>query len=107
MMDMTHIVEKPKPENAPSRLGVAGRYILTPGVFREIANLPRGVGGEIQLTDGIAGLMRREKVFAFRYEGRRYDCGSKDGFLEANVELALQHPKLGPGFRDYLKTLTL
>ncbi len=107
MMDMTHIVEKPAPENAPSRLGVAGRYILTPGVFREIANLPRGVGGEIQLTDGIAGLMRREKVFAFRYEGRRYDCGSKDGFLEANVELALQHPKLGPGFRDYLKTLTL
>jgi UTP--glucose-1-phosphate uridylyltransferase len=107
MMDVTHIVEKPKPENAPSRLGVAGRYILTPGVFREIANLPRGVGGEIQLTDGIAGLMRREKVFAFRYEGRRYDCGSKEGFLEANVELALQHPKLGPGFRDYLKTLAL
>jgi UTP--glucose-1-phosphate uridylyltransferase len=107
MMDMTHIVEKPAPENAPSRLGVAGRYILTPGVFREIANQPRGVGGEIQLTDGIAGLMRREKVFAFRYEGRRYDCGSKEGFLEANVELALQHPKLGPGFRDYLKTLAL
>ncbi len=107
MMDMTHIVEKPKPENAPSRLGVAGRYILTPGVFREIANQPRGVGGEIQLTDGIAGLMRREKVFAFRYDGRRYDCGSKEGFLEANVELALAHPKLGPGFRDYLKTLTL
>jgi len=107
MMDVTHIVEKPAPENAPSRLGVAGRYILTPGVFREIANQQRGVGGEIQLTDGIAGLMRREKVFAFRYEGRRYDCGSKEGFLEANVELALQHPKLGPGFRDYLKTLTL
>ncbi|OYY63106.1 MAG: UTP--glucose-1-phosphate uridylyltransferase [Burkholderiales bacterium 28-67-8] len=107
MMDVTQIVEKPRPENAPSRLGVAGRYILTPGVFREIANQPRGVGGEIQLTDGIAGLMRREKVFALRYEGRRYDCGSKDGFLEANVELALAHPKLGPGFRDYLKTLTL
>jgi len=107
MMDMTHIVEKPKPENAPSRLGVAGRYILTPGVFREIANQPRGVGGEIQLTDGIAGLMRREKVFAFRYEGRRYDCGSKEGFLEANVELALAHPQLGPGFRDFLKGLGL
>ena len=107
MMDVTQIVEKPKPENAPSRLGVAGRYILTPGVFREIANQPRGVGGEIQLTDGIAGLMRREKVFAYRYEGKRYDCGSKEGFLEANVELALAHPKLGPGFRDYLKTLTL
>ena len=107
MMDVTQIVEKPKPEDAPSRLGVAGRYILTPGVFREIANQPRGVGGEIQLTDGIAGLMRREKVFALRYEGRRYDCGSKEGFLEANVELALAHPKLGPGFRNYLQTLTL
>jgi UTP--glucose-1-phosphate uridylyltransferase len=107
MMDLTHIVEKPAPEDAPSRLGVAGRYILTPGIFKEIAGLPRGVGGEIQLTDGIAALMRREKVFAFRYEGRRYDCGSKEGFLEANVELALMHPKLGPGFRAYLKTLEL
>ena len=107
MMDVTHIVEKPAPEDAPSRLGVAGRYILTPGIFREIAGLPRGVGGEIQLTDGIAALMRREKVFAFRYEGRRFDCGSKEGFLEANVELALMHPKLGPGFRNYLKTLDI
>ena len=107
MMDVTHIVEKPAPEDAPSRLGVAGRYILTPGIFKEIAGLPRGVGGEIQLTDGIAALMRREKVFAFRYDGRRYDCGSKEGFLEANVELALTHPKLGPGFRAYLKTLDL
>ncbi|MCZ2497679.1 UTP--glucose-1-phosphate uridylyltransferase GalU [Xylophilus sp. Kf1] len=107
LMDLTHMVEKPAPENAPSRLGVAGRYILTPGVFREIANQPRGVGNEIQLTDGIAALMRREKVFAYRYEGRRYDCGSKEGFLEANVELALAHPQLGPGFREYLKGLTL
>ncbi|MBQ0937010.1 UTP--glucose-1-phosphate uridylyltransferase GalU [Ideonella paludis] len=107
MMDLTHIVEKPSPENAPSRLGVAGRYILTPGVFREIANQPRGVGGEIQLTDGIAALMRREKVFAYQYEGKRYDCGSKEGFLEANVELALAHPQLGASFRHYLKGLTL
>ena len=107
LMDVTRIVEKPAPENAPSLLGVAGRYILTPGVFHEIANQPRGVGGEIQLTDGIAGLLRREKVFAFRYEGRRYDCGSKEGFLEANVELALAHPDLGPGFREFLKGLTL
>ncbi len=107
MMDVTQIVEKPAPEVAPSRLGVAGRYILTPGVFREIANLPRGVGGEIQLTDGIAALLRREKVFAYRYEGKRYDCGSKEGFLEANVELALQHPQLGAGFREYLKGLEL
>ena len=102
LMDVNRIVEKPAPEAAPSRLGVAGRYILTAGVLREIANQPRGVGGEIQLTDGIAGLLRREKVFAYRYEGKRYDCGSKEGFLEANVELALEHPQLGPAFREFL-----
>ena len=107
LVNIERIVEKPKPADAPSRLGVAGRYILTPGVFPEIANQQRGVGGEIQLTDGIAGLLRREKVFAYRYEGRRYDCGSKEGFLQANVELALAHPQLGPGFRDYLKSLNL
>ena len=107
LMDVNRIVEKPAPEAAPSRLGVAGRYILTAGVLREIANQPRGVGGEIQLTDGIAGLLRREKVFAYRYEGRRYDCGSKEGFLEANVELALAHPQLGPGFREFLRGLDL
>lgn len=105
MMDVTRIVEKPAPAEAPSRLGVAGRYILTPGVLHEIANQPRGVGGEIQLTDGIAGLLRREKVFAYRYEGKRYDCGSKEGFLQANVELALAHPQLGPGFREFLNGL--
>ncbi|MFN7695195.1 MAG: UTP--glucose-1-phosphate uridylyltransferase GalU [Burkholderiales bacterium] len=107
LVDVNRIVEKPAPEVAPSRLGVAGRYILTPGVLREIANQPRGVGGEIQLTDGIAGLLRREKVFAYRYEGRRYDCGSKEGFLEANVELALAHAQLGPGFKAFLKSLDL
>jgi len=107
VMDVSRIVEKPAPEDAPSRLGVAGRYILTPGVFHEIENQPRGVGGEIQLTDGIAGLLRREKVFAYRYEGRRYDCGSKEGFLQANVELALEHPVLGADFRKYLRSLEL
>ncbi len=107
LVDIQRIVEKPAPEAAPSHLGVAGRYILTPGVFHEIATQPRGVGGEIQLTDGIASLLRREKVFAYRYEGKRYDCGSKEGFLEANVELALAHPQLGPGFRQYLKGLEL
>jgi UTP--glucose-1-phosphate uridylyltransferase len=107
LMDVHRIVEKPSPEEAPSRLGVAGRYILTPGVFHEIASQQRGVGGEIQLTDGIASLLRREKVFAYRYEGKRYDCGSKEGFLEANVELALAHKQLGPGFREYLKSLEL
>ena len=107
LMDVTRIVEKPAPEDAPSLLGVAGRYILTPGIFHEIENQARGVGGEIQLTDGIAGLLRREKVFAYRYEGKRYDCGSKEGFLQANVELALQHRELGAGFREYLKTLAI
>ena len=107
VLDVQRIVEKPAPEAAPSRLGVAGRYILTPGVFHEILSQPRGVGGEIQLTDGIASLLRREKVFAYRYEGRRYDCGSKEGFLQANVELALEHPELGPGFRDFLRTLKI
>jgi len=107
LVDVSQIVEKPAPENAPSRLGVAGRYILTPGVFHEIASQPRGVGGEIQLTDGIASLLRREKVFAYRYEGQRYDCGSKEGFLQANVELALAHPELGPPFRAFLQGLKL
>jgi UTP--glucose-1-phosphate uridylyltransferase len=107
LLNVERIVEKPLPADAPSRLGVAGRYILTPGVFHEIISHKRGVGGEIQLTDGIAGLLRREKVFAYRYEGRRYDCGSKEGFLEANVELALDHAEIGPGFRKYLKSLAL
>jgi len=107
LLNVERIVEKPKPADAPSRLGVAGRYILTPGVFHEITTQQRGVGGEIQLTDGIAGLLRREKVFAYRYKGRRYDCGSKEGFLQANVELALEHPQIGPGFRDFLKSLAL
>jgi UTP--glucose-1-phosphate uridylyltransferase len=107
MLDVTRIVEKPAPDVAPSRLGVAGRYILTPGVFHEIAAQPRGVGGEIQLTDGISGLLRREKVFAYRYEGKRYDCGSKEGFLRANVELALEHKELGSGFREFLRGLEI
>ena len=88
-------------------MGVAGRYILTPGIFEEIRNQPTGVGGEIQLTDAIARLKSREAVYAFQYEGKRYDCGSKEGFLEATVELALEHPQVGESFRTYLKTLKL
>jgi UTP--glucose-1-phosphate uridylyltransferase len=107
MMDVSRIVEKPAPDVAPSRLGVAGRYILMPDIFSEIRAQPRGVGGEIQLTDGIAGLLRRQKVFAYTYDGKRYDCGSKEGFLEANIELGLAHPEVGAGLRDYLKTLAL
>ena len=107
LIRIQRIVEKPKAAESPSRMGVAGRYILTPGVFDEIRNQPRGVGGEIQLTDGIARLMNNEAVYAFQYEGKRYDCGSKEGFLEATVELALQHPQVGAHFREYLKNLAL
>jgi UTP--glucose-1-phosphate uridylyltransferase len=107
LMRVQRIVEKPAPEAAPSRMGVAGRYILTPAIFEEIRNQPKGAGGEIQLTDAIARLMAHEAVYAFQYEGKRYDCGSKEGFLEATVELALQHPEVGAQFREYLKALSL
>jgi UTP--glucose-1-phosphate uridylyltransferase len=102
MLDVAGIVEKPAPDEAPSTLAVAGRYILTSGIFNELARIPRGVGGEIQLTDGIAELLRREKVFAFRYRGRRYDCGSKLGFLQATVDLAESHGEVGAEFRQWL-----
>jgi UTP--glucose-1-phosphate uridylyltransferase len=105
LMKVTQMVEKPAPGVAPSRMGVAGRYILTPNVFKHIRNQSSGVGGEIQLTDGIAGLMTEEDVYAFQYSGKRYDCGSKEGFLEATVELALAHPEVGEHFRNYLKNL--
>jgi UTP--glucose-1-phosphate uridylyltransferase len=107
LIGVERIVEKPAPEHAPSRMAVAGRYILTPRIFDEIRNQPPGAGGEIQLTDAIARLMRRERVYAYQYSGKRYDCGSKEGFLQATVELALQHPELGEPFRAYLKTLGL
>ena len=107
LMKVSQMVEKPAPEVAPSRMAVAGRYILTPGVFKHIRNQNTGVGGEIQLTDGIAGLMGQESVYAFQYQGKRYDCGSKEGFLEASVELALQHPEVGAHFRNYLDNLQI
>jgi UTP--glucose-1-phosphate uridylyltransferase len=107
LMKVLKMVEKPAPEVAPSRMGVAGRYILTPAVFRHIRSQPTGVGGEIQLTDGIAGLMAEEGVYAYQYSGKRYDCGSKEGFLEATVELALQHSEVGAYFRNYLENLQI
>ena len=103
VVDVGGIVEKPAPDVAPSTLAVAGRYILTPGIFHELENIPRGVGGEIQLTDGIARLLRREKVFAYRYAGTRYDCGSKLGFLQATVDLGMLHPEVGAEFTDWLQ----
>ena len=99
------IVEKPKPENAPSTLGVVGRYILTSRIFHHLENVSPGSGGEIQLTDGIASLLREEQVLAHRYAGTRYDCGSKLGYLQATVELGRRHPEVGESFSDYLKRL--
>ena len=100
------IVEKPKPENAPSNLAVVGRYILTSRIFDLLANTPRGAGNEIQLTDGIAALLSEEQVLAYEFSGRRHDCGSKLGYLEATVEYGLRHPELGDRFRAYLQQLT-
>ena len=107
LMKVSAMVEKPTPEVAPSRMGVAGRYILTPAVFAHIRSQKPGVGGELQLTDGIASLMTKEAVYAYEYYGKRYDCGSKEGFLEATVELAMQHPEVGAQFKNYLKNLKL
>ncbi len=101
------IVEKPKPADAPSNLAVVGRYVLAPAIFEHLEKLGQGAGGEIQLTDGIAALMREEAVYAYRFSGKRYDCGSKLGYLQATVEYALGHPELGAQFRKYLEGLKL
>ncbi|WP_372659639.1 UTP--glucose-1-phosphate uridylyltransferase GalU [Hydrogenophaga sp.] len=105
MAEVFGMVEKPKPELAPSTLAVAGRYILTPAVFDSIRRQPTGAGGEIQLTDGIAALIGVEKVYAFRYQGKRYDCGSKEGFLEATMDLALANPELSAGVRAHMNRI--
>lgn len=104
LLKVRQMVEKPEPAVAPSRMAVAGRYILTPAVFDQIRNQPSGAGGEIQLTDGIARLLGTEGVHALHYRGKRYDCGSKQGFLEATVELGLLHNEVGPAFREYLRS---
>jgi UTP--glucose-1-phosphate uridylyltransferase len=99
------IVEKPKPAMAPSNLAVVGRYVLTPRIFDHLEQIGAGAGGEIQLTDGIARLMKDEAVYAYRFVGKRYDCGSKLGYLQATVEYGLKHDKLGGPFRTYLQEL--
>ena len=98
-----NIVEKPAPADARSNLAVVGRYILTPAIFSFLENIPRGAGGEIQLTDAIEKLLHDEQVLAYRFEGRRYDCGSKLGYLQATVEYALKHPELRDDFLEYLE----
>jgi len=99
---MSQIVEKPAPEKAPSNLGVVGRYVFTPSIFKHIDQLQPGAGGEYQLTDAIQSLLKQEAVYAYAYEGVRYDCGSKIGFLKATVELALRHPETAEEFKAYL-----
>jgi UTP--glucose-1-phosphate uridylyltransferase len=98
------IVEKPRPEDARSNLAVVGRYVLTPAIFGHLETIPRGAGGEIQLTDAIERLLQDEPVLAYRFEGKRYDCGSKLGYLQATVEYALLHPDLREPFLEYLVT---
>lgn len=98
-----NIVEKPAPDVARSNLAVVGRYVLTPAIFKHLEKIPRGAGGEIQLTDAIEQLLHEEQVLAYRFEGKRYDCGSKLGYLKATVEFALQHPELRDEFIAYLE----
>ena len=100
------IVEKPKPEEAPSNLAVVGRYLLTPAIFEQLEEGSPGAGGEIQLTDGIAGILGHESVHALLFEGTRYDCGSRLGYLKATVEYGLHNEEVGERFRKYLKGLT-
>ncbi|HEV2463709.1 MAG TPA: UTP--glucose-1-phosphate uridylyltransferase GalU [Acidobacteriaceae bacterium] len=107
IMDVRGLVEKPKMADAPSKQAIIGRYILTPRIFDLLENLTPGAGGELQLTDGIKGLLKTEKVFGYNFEGTRYDAGDKLGMLMATVDFALKRKDLGPAFREYLKGLKL
>jgi UTP--glucose-1-phosphate uridylyltransferase len=107
LYEIKNMVEKPKPEDAPSNLAIIGRYLLTPRIFDVLAKTPTGSGGELQLTDGMRLLLKEEKIYAYVYEGRRHDTGDKLGFLKATVEYALKREDLGGPFRDYLKGLKL
>ena len=100
---IARIIEKPKPGTSASTLAVVGRYVLTPRIFRHLRTMPPGAGGEIQLTDGIARLIAEERVLAYAFRGRRYDCGSKLGYLEATVDFGLKHPELAAGFAVFLR----
>jgi UTP--glucose-1-phosphate uridylyltransferase len=107
LFEIRNMVEKPRPEEAPSNLAIIGRYILTPGIFACLAHIRPGAAGELQLTDGMRLLLKKEKMYAYVYEGRRYDTGDKLGFLKATVEFALKREDLGGAFREYLKGLEL
>ncbi len=106
--DVKNLVEKPKAEEAPSNLAIIGRYILTPKIFETLEHTPLGAGGELQLTDGLRGLLQSgEKIYGYTFEGKRHDAGDKLGFLKATVEFALKRPDLGKPFADYLRGLKL
>jgi UTP--glucose-1-phosphate uridylyltransferase len=102
-----NLVEKPKPDEAPSNLAIIGRYILVPEIFDSIGKIEPGMGGEIQLTDALKHMLRSRPIYGYRFEGKRFDAGDKLGFLKATVEFALRRPDLGAAFRDYLRTLPL
>jgi UTP--glucose-1-phosphate uridylyltransferase len=106
LFDVKGLVEKPKPADAPSKNAIIGRYILTPKIFDVLEKTPLGAGGELQLTDGLRGLLKHEKVYGYSFEGERFDAGDKLGMLKATVEFALNHNELGTPFREYLKSLT-
>ena len=107
LFDIRNLVEKPRPEEAPSNQAIIGRYILTPRLFEMLEQTPKGAGGELQLTDGLRQLLKKEKIYGFQFRGRRHDTGDKLGFLKATIEFALKRPDLGEDFRRYLKTLKL
>ena len=107
LTQISGIVEKPDAANAPSSLGVVGRYILSPSIFNYLEKTQSGASGEIQLTDAIAGLLREEPVYAYQFEGIRYDCGSKLGYLEATVQYGLKHKELADDFRAFLKRIDI
>ena len=107
LFEVQNLVEKPRVEDAPSNLAIIGRYILTPAIFETLASTSLGAGGELQLTDGLKELLKKEKIYGYTFEGKRYDTGDKLGFLKATVEFALKREDLGEEFREYLKTLKL
>jgi UTP--glucose-1-phosphate uridylyltransferase len=107
LLEVKHMVEKPKFEEAPSKNAIIGRYILTPRIFEMLEHITPGAGGELQLTDAIKALLQYEKVYGFQYEGKRHDAGDKQGFLRATVEFALKRDDLGPPFRDWLMSFPL
>jgi UTP--glucose-1-phosphate uridylyltransferase len=107
LYEVTNLVEKPRPKDAPSNLAIIGRYVLTPAIFDTLAHTPLGTGGELQLTDGLKLLLAKEKIYGYVVEGKRHDTGDKLGFLKATVEFALKRPDLGEEFRAWLKQLEL